>query len=298
MHAYLITCYDNFSLLKKALELYDDERNDIYIHIDANTTSVDYEEILNTCNKSHVELIPRIRIAWGDTSIMRSQFNLMRWALLHGTYEYIHLLSGRDLPLKSQEEIHDFFRQNGGVNYYAIREYPPVSDEFANRVRHYMIFPDKVLYDGTFSTKLKLYVRHQFDRIQTVFKVDRLKKLNIELCKGAVWFSITQELCEYIVSQEEFCYKIFGKMTLFPDEFFLPTVIYNSKYRATLPDDVEGMDECLREIVWEKDNPRPHVWTIEDVEYLKNSKNLFARKFDENHMDVIDAICDYVKKQN
>ena len=36
-HAYLIIAHNNFYILKKLIALIDDERNDIYIHIDKKT---------------------------------------------------------------------------------------------------------------------------------------------------------------------------------------------------------------------------------------------------------------------
>ena len=40
-HAYLIMAHNNFDLLQKELYLLDDERNDIFIHIDKNAKNVD-----------------------------------------------------------------------------------------------------------------------------------------------------------------------------------------------------------------------------------------------------------------
>lgn len=42
MHAYLILAHGNWDLLAKTLALYDDARNDIYLHIDANIRNVPF----------------------------------------------------------------------------------------------------------------------------------------------------------------------------------------------------------------------------------------------------------------
>ncbi len=42
-----------------------------------------------------------------------------------GHYEYYHLLSRVDLPIKSQDDIHDFFRANQGKEFFGIS-----SDEY------------------------------------------------------------------------------------------------------------------------------------------------------------------------
>ena len=43
MHAYLIIAHDQFDLLESLLKCIDDERNDIYIHIDTFTLESDID---------------------------------------------------------------------------------------------------------------------------------------------------------------------------------------------------------------------------------------------------------------
>ena len=48
---------------------------------------------------------------WGQVSIVRAELLLFSAALQQKSpYAYYHLLSGVDLPLKSQDEIHAFLR--------------------------------------------------------------------------------------------------------------------------------------------------------------------------------------------
>ena len=52
-HAYLIMAYNNWDLLKKLLILLDDERNDIFVHIDENQShylKILLDEIFNEDN--------------------------------------------------------------------------------------------------------------------------------------------------------------------------------------------------------------------------------------------------------
>ena len=51
-----------------------------------------------------------------------------------GNYDYYHLLTGVDLPLKSNDEIDQFFRQNNGAEFISFdRE----ANETGNFVRRY-----------------------------------------------------------------------------------------------------------------------------------------------------------------
>ncbi len=63
-HAYLIMAHNEFHMLKKLINELDDERNDIYIHIDRKTKRVDKGEITSWAKKSGIFFIHRINIYW------------------------------------------------------------------------------------------------------------------------------------------------------------------------------------------------------------------------------------------
>lgn len=115
-HAYLIIAHNNFYILKKLIALIDDERNDIYIHIDKKTKNFKKDDFMNICKKSQVYFIKRISVYWGDYSQVQCELNLLK-AAIKGNYQYYHLISGVDLPIKSQDYIHDFFDINNNIEY-------------------------------------------------------------------------------------------------------------------------------------------------------------------------------------
>ena len=45
MHAYLIIAHNEFDILKKTIQMIDDERNDIYIHIDKKCKNFDFQAL-------------------------------------------------------------------------------------------------------------------------------------------------------------------------------------------------------------------------------------------------------------
>ena len=47
-HAYLIMAHNEFYILEKLLKLIDDERNDIYLHIDKKAKNFNFDKIKNT----------------------------------------------------------------------------------------------------------------------------------------------------------------------------------------------------------------------------------------------------------
>lgn len=100
MHAYLIIAHDQFDLLESLLKCIDDERNDIYIHIDSHS-KLDISRIQSVLQNSRVEFVPRIHIRWGGFDMVRCEYELLEAAFeSRHEYDYVHLLSGADLPLK------------------------------------------------------------------------------------------------------------------------------------------------------------------------------------------------------
>ena len=111
-HAYLIIAHNNFTQLQILLDLLDDERNDIYLHIDEKSKDVP----AFTTKRSGLILVPRMNVMWGGHSQIQCELLLMETAG-KGHYDYYHLLSGIDLPLKTQNQIHAFFREHGDKEY-------------------------------------------------------------------------------------------------------------------------------------------------------------------------------------
>lgn len=57
--------------------------------------------------KSKVCFVDRVDVRWGDYSVVEAELKLLRAAVAEN-YQYFHLISGMDLPLKPQAEIHVF----------------------------------------------------------------------------------------------------------------------------------------------------------------------------------------------
>ena len=280
-HAYLIIAHNNFYILKKLIALIDDERNDIYIHIDKKTKNFKKNDFMNICKKSNVYFIKRISVYWGDYSQVQCELNLLK-AAIKGSYQYYHLISGVDLPIKSQDYIHNFFDLNENIQYV----------RFAEKWDNSRVNKIHILNKLNRSNNLLLI------RIKNLFNLpfnylygkgyDYTQKFNYTIEKGDNWFSITDSAAKYIVSQERIIKKIF-KYSLCPDEHFIHTILFNSKFKKYL-----SYNTCLREIDWKRGEP--YTYRKADYNLLINSSNIFARKFDISvDKKIIDDIYLYVK---
>ena len=114
-HAYLVIAHKNDYTFQTLLNLIDDERNDIFIHMDKKNAKYRFEDVAKQIKKSKIyQVEDRNDVVWGDYSQIATELALLELSTNVGKYDYYHLLSGEDLPVKSQDYIHYFFEQNRG----------------------------------------------------------------------------------------------------------------------------------------------------------------------------------------
>lgn len=293
-HAYLLMAHNNWKQLEMLLSVLDDERNDIFLHIDLNSQNVEIEMLSKIVKHARLEIFQQIAICWGDDSIMRCELQLLKRALQR-EHSYYHLLSGADLPLKSQEEIHQFFEENEGKEFvhFACESLEPGSKIY-NRIGLYHFFQGRSIF---------MRALDKFSCcLQSIVRIDRWKKQDKTLMFGANWFSITEELAKYIVSQEDWVYKTFA-YTHCCDELYLQTLVYNSEFKNRLYSQAFDNNYCAnqRYIRWNTTDgevSHPDVLTMKDYEILKQSNRLFARKFNMDvDKDIIEKICGEIIKK-
>ena len=142
-HAYLIICYNNFKILQMLLSVIDDDRNDIYVHVDKKTANVPFEKIKKSVCLSNLTFIDRLSVSWGGYSQVSAELALLSEAT-KTPHAYYHLISGVDFPLKSQADIHQFFDDNAGKEYISFDQCKERMEEFKDRIRYYHWFQDKI----------------------------------------------------------------------------------------------------------------------------------------------------------
>lgn len=276
-HAYLIMAHNNFSQLRTLIALLDDPQNDIYLHVDKRATAFQPDEI--KVIHSNLVLVDRIRVNWGGHSQIECEVNLLK-ASVQNHYEYYHLISGVDLPLKTQAEIHSFFDKVFPSNFIRFDSTANQTGSFYSRINTFHFLQD---YIGR-NSGLWIAILEKIERcslwIQKTIGVHR--RQYIPAYKGTNWFSITHELAEYILSKEGIIRKQFYH-SICADEVFLHSIVMDSPYRETI------VNNSLRAIDWTRGSP--YVYKKEDVDDLLISDNFFARKFDERvDSDAIDKI--------
>ena len=297
-HAYLIMAYNNWRQLGMLLELLDDPRNDIFVHVDKRAGEFPEEELCLAVKSSKIVFIPRKNVYWADYSQTDVELDLLEAASRNEAYHYYHLLSGMCLPIKTQDEIHAFFDAQDKEFIGMIRDGGEYTKRHAN---YYHLFMNNPVYRTCKPLKA---VSRLLAYAQKAFGLDRLRKENLKISTGWTWFSITDTHCRYVLEKREFISRIFQK-TLGSDEMFMGTVVVNFGLEDRLYDitGVTGYDYTIgskRLIDWVRG--KPYVWGQDtpekDFEELMNSHCMFARKFDERvNFDIIQRIYDTLKSR-
>ncbi len=271
MHAYLILAHHNFEQLTKLLALLDDEHNDIYLHIDKKVKTIPFVELTASIKKAQLYYTERVCVSWAGYSQVEATLLLLR----HATFvphEYYHLISGDDLPLKSQTDIYNFFTQNQGKNFINVGANDRERKEFRQRISKFYWFQDIVGRDYSFMKRTLRKLDRFSCRVQSKLGIDRIKNVDITFYQGSQWFSITDAFARYILEKASFIKKHY-KCTFCPDESFVATLLMNSAFKDTLS------PQKIRKIDWIRGNP--YVFRCADYDALIQSNYLFARKFDE-----------------
>ncbi|MBO4817501.1 MAG: glycosyl transferase [Bacteroidales bacterium] len=278
-NACLILAHNEWGLLDILLSCLDDERNDIYVHIDKKVGTLPE---LHTEKAGLKILENRVDVRWGDLSMVEAEYALFEEAIKKGGYDYYHLLSGVDLPLKSQDYINDFLEKNKGKEFigYTLTEITP---EVVRKVRRWHLFPK----DFRKKSGAKRIVRAGFLRIQELLGIERNKEIDFK--KGSQWCSITEDMAKYFISRKDWVMKVF-RNTFCSDEIVMQTLCWESPYRKNIYCTTDDGKGCMRSIGWR--NGELVDWSGADYEKLKSSPALFARKFNSRDMGFIEKIKD------
>ena len=279
MHAYLILAHNEFAVLERLVACLDDPRNEIFVHFDKKSGR-DLPRL--DCRRARLHILKhRVAVYWGDYSMVRAELLLFRTALRRGPFDYYHLLSGVDLPLKSQDEIHAFFTRNAGkefIGYADTRETP----ELGERMHRWYPFP-KNFREGSYRAK-----RLNERCIDLQHRLGIRCNPDIAYRKGPQWVSVTEDMVRYLLSRRGWIRRAFRHKQV-PDESLFQTLCCYSPMKDKVFDLRDEYNGSQRKVNWAPDDTVAD-WTREDFDSLKKSRLLFARKFNGRDQAFLDEV--------
>ncbi|MBE7386867.1 glycosyltransferase [Lactobacillus salivarius] len=277
MQAILILAHKDIDQVTKLATILNDNF-EIYIHFDKKMNVPEsYKQILD---KNKIHYISKIYVNWGSWSIGAATVLLMKEALKNPQINYMHVISGQDWLTDTPQNIYDRFKNNDKIymTYFKATEVKKAGEPIIWWQKYYFNY-DKINRRSTFG---KFYHRGLL-LIQTLFRVDKLKKLGIdlEIYSGENWVDMPRDAVEYCINYLDFHPNLLKMLQTgcFSDEFWMQTILCNSpKFRQRI------IKNHHRYIKWHKQHESyPAILDMSDFDNIINGDYIFARKFDTKY---------------
>lgn len=281
-HAFLIGCYKNPDYLEEFIDSLDGPRSKFYIHVNKENTA-EFENLRQRLkNRTNIIFVPSIKVIWGGMTLLLSLRIMLNEALKDDENNFFHFLTGQDALVRSLDDLYVFFDEKSNSNFVSVKKgYDPIKDPNTKEL-------DCIQYHHTFdwfdnrNSFLYRVIEKLFVILQKVFSVKR-KLPHKCIYKGAGWFSINRRAAVVLMQSMNDEREISKWKNCFAtEEFFIPTILYNSS------DELNLVNDSLRYVDWIK-GPGPYPSVLDESFYndIINSKNFFCRKVEPGRSDLL-----------
>lgn len=295
--AYIILAHKNPEQLTRLIARLNTETASFFVHIDQATNEDTYAQMVKQLSfLPNVYFLKRYHTYWGSFNLVKATFEGIKEIFkIPVDFDYVMFLSGQDYPIKSNAQIEQFLSKNLGKEFI---EYNPLPYENwtdpnftinVDRIENWFINGKLVKHDSialpkNASLKLRVFLTlcSWLMRLNILPRKRKFPEGFQPFCGSAFW-CLSRNCAEYINNfiQQNPAFINFFKFAGITDEVFFQTVILNSPFKEQV------INDDLKYVVW----PGPAILGKNDLENLKNSSDLFARKFDPSiDAEVLDLI--------
>lgn len=242
-------------------------------------------------------------IGWGGGGTLRKTIKgVLKLLELDSRWEYYVVLSGQDLPLKSNKHIKAVLAEGAKKQISYIRAFcAPVLElnELAinNKTKKCVQWGDRghtkvFAKPGAIDPQVGMYARTLVDVSEIgekgevyVGTVDPLLQRRrreffdkYPFHAGANWFNLHRSFLEHMAA-DDFAYELYDilRSTFIPDESFFQTYLMNSPFKDRFSQDYGRL------ILRPGPVPRVKVFDTGDWDEISQSSDLYGRKFDVNY---------------
>jgi hypothetical protein len=298
--AYLIMAHDQPDHLHRMVKALDCDGVGFYIHIDNKVKLSTFRpEMLE---KENVHFLKRrVHVQWMGFSQVEAILMLMQEALMQeaSRFGYCVLLSGSDYPIKSNSLIRKFFETSTKefIMFHRLEDRP----SWKAKIEYFYPIDLVPIYGHSKGIEKSYWRRLFWGRF---FKYRWLMPKRSYMAGmipygGLEWWMLSYECVAYILRfvQENPRFVSFYRYTHSPDEMFFQSIILNSDWARR----VQNFDAYMewrsvtsnikessmlaedsfsfRYIDWSEERERPSILDERDWHNIRDSSDLFARKF-------------------
>ncbi|HVW59198.1 MAG TPA: beta-1,6-N-acetylglucosaminyltransferase [Puia sp.] len=276
--AHLILAHKNPAQLQRLLDNLQHPDAAFFIHLDKKIDAAPFAYLFQRPNTFPVR--KRTKIYWAGFGTIQGILN--GFAEIPRGYDYINVISGQDFPLKPAEYIHRYITERKGKEFITCQTIDGTSEwgDVSPRVRKYHLI------------NWRIPGRHRLENLLNKVLPPRKFPMDHELVGRANWFTLSYPAVQYLLRflHEHPELIRYYKYCWGADEFIFSTILYNSHFK---PDIVENLLYCY----WESGHGHAKTLKTEDLEILKASDKLLARKFDmDADPEIFDMLEDWMKK--
>ena len=281
--AHLVITYTNPLQTARMIRRMQHPGFDFYIHVDK---KIDITPHLFLAEIPNVYLIrDRVNVVWAGYKTVEATLRSVKEIFRTGIkYDYVHLMSGQDYPIKSAGYIYDFFVANKGTEFLEFEHFDEWASESYPRIREYHL------------TNYNFPGRYYFQWMMNKFLPVRKSPLPMEYYGSSMFWALSSNCLNYIVDllEKNVRFRRFMQFTWGSDEFIFQTLVLNSSFKINV------VNDNLLFLDREKGASHPNILTFNHLDRLIDSRKLFARKFDLAKdaviMDEIDVYLDSQKR--
>jgi len=284
--AYIILAHKNEQQVQRLIDTLDDKNSMFFLHVDRKVSITGFKKLFD--NDSRVYFVQRVKTEWGGFGLVDATLNAMYDVRKSGDFDKIILLSGQDYPIKSNEEIDQYFQ---GSKYNIFMDHFPLPNHRKWGPGGGMYRVNKYFFGLSW---IKKYLAKATNFLATFIPfLNRKLAKGIEPFSGSQWWAMDMHalnyVLDYVAAHPE--YVNFHKHTFAPDELFFQMILLNCE-DVSLRNNIAN--DNLRYMKWKtSDIAHPEILKVNDLDDIGESNALFARKFDTGvDEDVINVIDD------
>lgn len=272
--AILILAHKNRSQIEILINQLQHPFFNIYLHLDKNA-DFSYNDIKG----NYTKVDRSYRCSWGGYSVTRGTFSLLKKAYEQEN-EYFVLISGQDFPIKTNEQIYNYFIQNRGKSYINIISKEQVKNEplvdYNNFLQRFLLIHVPKRPPHNIFEKLGFSLKAKWRQLQKKYSFLKFP-VPANIYAGENWFNLHRDEVSNLL--KEYKKSIFLRFRLSLG-LLMEEVLPHTLLKRNLQSE-KWVNDSLRFTIWKSETSHPENISYENINEAISSNDLFARKFDD-----------------